>query len=794
MTSRPAPSGHRLASVHGLLAVFASLALLCAFAWPGVAQAQPRATPWISVKNWEWGPQDEGRVARGASAQLDVNRLLGNQNAVLDLELPGNELLVLRKTGQDVLMKGAFTWRGVVQTGAGGTAYFTVVNGVAFGTTFEANGRILRVRQKDDKLYAIEQIDQSKFRSAQRVVEIKRPAAAHAEGESLQSPDWCATTAARFDEMECWTDSPDSIDVLVLYTPAARDAALTTSGIQAQIVNAVAVTNSGYTASGIFQQIRLRAAVEVQYVEAHDSSGQGIVGDDLCNLHDQAPNDFVFSCERTMTTSPRRPVPMAEALRDQHAADAVVMITGSNYTGYSYQTTWVGAGAGADAYSVIPLSGASVFFALAHELGHVMGARHDWDSEPGHDNEPYHFNRGQLQLATTPPGAVPWFTVMAEAPPMLEQRPGCARPSPLLPSPCVRKGVWSNPDILDDNGNPTGVATEPRPADNRRTLNCTAIAVANFRCSSPTPGRVWMKDAWSDTGSEPEASLASAPMWKSPYIWIRTAPDTNRIHAHQHENPVFGQANWAYVKIHNSGTASASGALELYYADASLNLVWPDDWKLISSVPVASFPGASFPSASTKILEFAWNNLPGAGHFCLLARWVGSGTVFTTPEGPDIDPNVRGNNTIVWRNVNVIDLSDNAAAGAELLVKGPDDSSAGSAIEIRAVARAGQRSFFDFGKVMLELEETLRARDPARARRLGPPVLLASKSGVVLSDLNLAPGAKGRIRLTFLRSSTARHPRGTYEIDVVQTRIRNGKKIVVGGVTYEVHTDRSARP
>ena len=37
----------------------------------------------------------------------------------------------------------------------------------------------------------------------------------------------------------------------------------------------------------------------------------------------------------------------------------------------------------------------------------------------------------------------------------------------------------------------------------------------------------------------------------------------------------------------------------------------------------------------------------------------------TTPETSNIDANVRGNNNIVWRNVNVIDLGGDAQADAE---------------------------------------------------------------------------------------------------------------------------------
>jgi hypothetical protein len=64
-------------------------------------------------------------------------------------------------------------------------------------------------------------------------------------------------------------------------------------------------------------------------------------------------------------------------------------------------------------------------------------------------------------------------------------------------------------------------------------------------------------------------------------------------------------------------------------------------------------------------------------------------------------------------------------------------------------------------------------------------------SGVVMAHKSALPA--GHLRLTFLRSSKPGIPRGSFEIDVVQTRVRDGRKTVVGGVTYELHTDRPKR-
>ena len=58
-----------------------------------------------------------------------------------------------------------------------------------------------------------------------------------------------------------------------------------------------------------------------------------------------------------------------------------------------------------------------------------------------------------------------------------------------------------------------------------RPRSTTARTVANLRCGLETPGNVWMKDTWDDTGAEPDPTQDNEVMWKSPYIWVRNAQD-----------------------------------------------------------------------------------------------------------------------------------------------------------------------------------------------------------------------------------------------------------------------------
>ena len=73
-------------------------------------------------------------------------------------------------------------------------------------------------------------------------------------------------------------------------------------------------------------------------------------------------------------------------------------------------------------------------------------------------------------------------------------------------------------------------------------------------------------------------------MWKSPYIWIRHSPDADGgwEHQHEHQNPISGRPDWAYVKMHNGGL-KATGVLELRMAKASTGLAWPSSWTWVES-------------------------------------------------------------------------------------------------------------------------------------------------------------------------------------------------------------------
>src|SRR5262249_2614178 len=61
--------------------------------------------------------------------------------------------------------------------------------------------------------------------------------------------------------------------------------------------------------------------------------------------------------------------------------------------------------------------------------------------------------------------------------------------------------------------------------------------------------------------------------WETTTIWNRLEPDGHL----QHQTPAVGKTNYAYVKVHNRGTQSASfAAVHAYHSHPAAGLVWPE--------------------------------------------------------------------------------------------------------------------------------------------------------------------------------------------------------------------------
>ena len=139
----------------------------------------------------------------------------------------------------------------------------------------------------------------------------------------------------------------------------------------------------------------------------------------------------------------------SRALRNEKRADIVGLVLDSpNGCG---QSTRVGADAD-EAFFVVHHSCAAITYSIAHEIGHILGTRHDRIMDA--NDKPYAFAHGYIN-------GTKWRDMMS-------YQEGCGG--------CPRIPYWSNPRVMY-LGEPTGTAA----SDNARLILEQAERVSKFR-------------------------------------------------------------------------------------------------------------------------------------------------------------------------------------------------------------------------------------------------------------------------------------------------------------------------
>jgi hypothetical protein len=535
---------------------------------------------------------------------------------------------------------------------------------------------------------------------------------------------------------------------MVVYTAAAEAAAGGREGMEALIYESVFLTNLAYENSDINQRLRLVHFSRVTYAEASDS----VI--DRERLRDPA-DGFMDGIH---------------ALRDSHGADLVMLITETSEDGNcgrAFIMDPVSADHEAFAFGVVKRECAADNLSFAHELAHIMSARHHNDPAA----TPFEFNHGFFQLTPSDGSGLAWETIMSKR------------------TDSDRKIFFSNPDL---EFSPTGSAeTDPTGnaanADNHRTLNSTAATVANFRCSSPRVGNVWMKDTWDDTGAEPDPATAGQSMSRSPYIWIRNVQDPTFLHQHEHQNPVFGATNFIYVKTHNGSGAVQRGNLEVLIADASISLTWPTSWTPVASIPL------ELGGHETRVVEHEWNSVPdprsGSTHYCLIARWVSETDPMHTPEGEGISTNVRENNNIVWRNLDIVALDEDADSKVVMNIAGNKRRKA-SRIVFADLTKFPRPKFTAGGRVTVTFDDQLLAfwkKGKGKRngfRSVGKNSFEMTAARAWLDNVWLPDNYKGKITVTFRKGFST--PASKYDFSVRHYLLNRKAPYLLGSVDYEL--------
>ena len=284
-----------------------------------------------------------------------------------------------------------------------------------------SGGRIYIVRPLGQGLHALVTIDEARFppdhpESFNRLERVPRvaPPAPQRRGDVPAG------------------DAAPVIDVLVAYTPAVSSTTADPDGL-AQL--AVDQMNASFANSGIAASVRLVRSTQLAYSE---SDGFDEAVDDLMTPGDGELDEV-------------------HGLRDETAADIVaLLIDNDEYCGLAAGIKVTETAA----FTAVNHACAVANVSFAHELGHLLGARHNPEADPS--TSPYPYGHGYQQPAG------PWRTVMAYA---------CATTT------CPRLEHWSNPNV-SIGGRPTGTAATH---DNARVLNERAGTVAAFRTREVGP-------------------------------------------------------------------------------------------------------------------------------------------------------------------------------------------------------------------------------------------------------------------------------------------------------------------
>lgn len=423
------------------------------------ASAAAPESLFVDASGLKWVPSTQRypEVVRELKIPIDVTMIFGRGTLIVDLpEL--KDRLVLEHLGKlKERSKETFIWTGKVNGRKHDSATFTLVNGILTGSIILSNGKGYRFRHVKGNTYLIQEIDRSKFPPEACIgdKDSDKPEARWSQPKFLKS-----STAGTDDICEP-EDPVDRIELLVVYTDdalseATGDGASIDEGratLMGAIEIAVNQTNLSYANSDIQPRLVLLDPIsEIQYTE------ESSIIDELRRLNLPQTNDSEAA--------------EIIKLRNRLAADIVVLVThNGDSCGFAKTMGTVLRTFREKAFAIVPYRCLTEGFSFAHELGHLMGARHDRDAD-GTNHLPFIFNHGNVHLHPSDSEVAPWMTVMAT-------RNKCINDGI---DNCVRIDFWSNPSesfsYYDD------LTGKENDTDNHQTLNRTGSTVANFKCSS----------------------------------------------------------------------------------------------------------------------------------------------------------------------------------------------------------------------------------------------------------------------------------------------------------------------
>jgi hypothetical protein len=397
---------------------------------------------------------------------FNPKRAIGNRppELITKVVIPLNdkESITVRRTSADMRKDGC-TWRGEIES-TGEPVMIMWWKSGRFSGLFTYRGRMYALRSMGGEVQAVVETDPGKMPPDHGAMPAKGAGASHpldvkddplvARGEgammrprdrsnieqrrdSIASPAPPATVTPESPaqpqivplsaaKREAMGAKRITIDLMVLYT--SKVASRYVDVDKDLIALAVEQANDAFSNSGLGNiKLRLVHREQVDYDESD--------GEHFDHLYRMVDGTGVFSRVR--------------ALRNEKRADVVALIV-DDPSGCGLSTR-VGADAD-EAYVVVHQSCAALTYSLAHEVGHIIGARHDKALDS--NVTPFAFGHGYVN-------GTKWRDIMS-------YKASC--------DGCPRVPVWSNPTIKF-RGDPAGTID----ADNARVILEQAERVSKFR-------------------------------------------------------------------------------------------------------------------------------------------------------------------------------------------------------------------------------------------------------------------------------------------------------------------------